>query len=328
MTPLTARTLRLAFFGTPEFAVPTLERLFAGRHPVVAVVSQPDRGRGRGRRLSPSPISRVALGEKIPLLRPEVLGDPALEHSLRQCEPDLGVVVAYGRFVPKPIRELPALGYCINGHASLLPKLRGAAPIARAILTGETLTGVSVMRLERQMDAGPVAATRELAIESDETTGALAERLALLTAEAIEEVVEQISEDRAVWVPQDHAAATTAPKLQRAEARLDWSEPAAALVRRVRAMSPKPGAVTAFGKDTLRILAARAVSGAANAPPGTVRVESGQPLRIATGDGWLIPRVIQRTGGKALDVDAFLRGRPIPDGARLGADPATARLES
>lgn len=325
---MTARTLRLAFFGTPEFAVPTLERLIAGRHCVVSVVSQPDRRRGRGRHLSPAPVSSVALREKIPLLRPEALSDPALERSLREAAPDLGVVVAYGHFVPKQIRELPTLGYCINGHASLLPKLRGAAPIARAILTGETRTGVSVMRLEREMDAGPVAATRELAIASDETAGSLGERLALLTADAIEAVVEQISEESAVWLPQDHAAATTAPKLERAEARLDWSEPARALVHRVRAMSPKPGAFTAFGKDTLRILAARAESGAANAAPGTVRSEAGGPVRIATGDGWLIPRVIQRSGGKVLDVDAFMRGTPIPDGALLGADPTAARLES
>ncbi len=295
---------------------------------MVVVVSQPDRGRGRGRRQSPSPVSVVAKREKIPLLRPERLVDPALEHSLRKAAPDLGVVVAYGRFVPRKIRELPALGHCINGHASLLPKLRGAAPIARAILTGETATGVSVIQLEREMDAGPVAATHELAIGSDETAGALSERLAQLSAEAIAEVVEQISEARAIWAPQDHGAATAAPKLERDDARLDWSEPAEALVRRVRAMSPKPGAFTAFGKDTLRILAARTDRDAADAAPGTVRVESGKPLRIATGDGWLIPRVIQRTGGKALDVDAFLRGKPIPDGARLGVDPATARLES
>jgi methionyl-tRNA formyltransferase len=325
---VTARTLRLAFFGTPEFAVPTLERLIAGRHPVVAVVSQPDRRRGRGRQLSPAPVSRLALREKITLLRPEALPDPALERSLREAAPDLGVVVAYGQFIPRRIRELPVLGYCINGHASLLPKLRGAAPIARAILTGETLTGVSVIRLEREMDAGPVAATRELEIGSDETAGSLGERLALLSADAIEAVVEQISEERAIWVAQNHAAATTAPKLERAEARLDWSEPADALVQRVRAMSPKPGAFTAFGNDTLRILAAHAESGAATAAPGTVRCKPGRPVRIATGDGWLIPRLIQRSGGKALDLDAFVRGTPIPDGAVLGADPAAARLDS
>jgi methionyl-tRNA formyltransferase len=313
----TAPSLRLAFFGTPEFATPTLERLLAGRHHVVSIVSQPDRRRGRGRRISASPVAEVASREELPLLRPEKVAAQEVEEALRASQPDLGVVVAFGQFVPKRIRELPALGFCINGHASLLPRWRGAAPIARAILAGDPVTGVSVMRLEREMDAGPVACRRELTIGPEETTGELAARLAELTADLVAEVLEEIAEGRIEWTQQDAAQVTLAPRLERADARLDWTQPAAALARRVCAMAPAPGAFTTLEGETLRILAARAEPGRADAAPGTVRDQPGGPLRIASGDGWLVPRVLQRAGGKPLDVDDYLRGKPIPDGTRL-----------
>jgi methionyl-tRNA formyltransferase len=310
-------SLRIAFFGTPEFATPTLERLLAGRHLLVSVVSQPDRRRGRGRRFSPSPVAEIASRQGLPLLRPEKVGAPEVEEALRASEPDLGVVVAFGQFMPKRIRELPALGFCINGHASLLPRWRGAAPIAHAILAGDRVTGVSVMRLEREMDAGPVALSRELPIAPEETAGELAARLAALAADLVSEVVEQIAESRVRWTPQDAAQVTEAPRFERADARLDWTQPAEALARRVRAMAPSPGAFASLEGETLRILAARAEPGRVDAAPGTVRDQPGSPLRIACGEGWLVPRILQRPGGKALDVDAYLRGKPIPDGARL-----------
>jgi methionyl-tRNA formyltransferase len=274
---------------------------------VVAVVSQPDRARGRGRRLSPSPVAEVALREALLLLRPERVAEA--EAALRGARPDLGVVVAFGQFLPRRIRELPALGYCINGHASLLPRWRGAAPIARAILAGDRSTGVSVMRVEREMDTGAVALRREIEIAPDETAGELESRLAALTAELVGEAVEAIAGGRVRWVPQDAAGACAAPKLERADAQLDFREGAAPLARRVRALSPAPGAGATLDGEPLRILAARAEPGPVDAAPGTVR--------IATGDGWLVPLVLQRAGGRALDVDAFLRGRSIPDGARL-----------
>jgi methionyl-tRNA formyltransferase len=263
-------------------------------------------------------VAEVALREGIPLLRPERVGEPEMVEALRDASPDLGVVVAFGQFLPKPIREAPRLQYLINGHASLLPKFRGAAPIARAILAGETTTGVSVMRVEREMDAGAVALTRELAIGAEETEVELAARLSQLTADAIAEVVDRITDDRVVWTPQDHARATYAPKVEREEARLDWTESAEALARRVRAMAPAPGAFTTLGEETLRILAARAEPGPTDDPPGTVRHAGAAPLRVATGEGWLVPLRIQRAGARALEVEAYLRGRPISDGARLG----------
>jgi methionyl-tRNA formyltransferase len=282
------------------------------------IVSQPDRRRGRGRKSSPSPIAEVALASGTPLLRPENVNTADFAEELRRFQPDLGVVVAFGQFVSKRIRELPSLGYLINGHASLLPRFRGAAPIAHAILAGETETGVSVMRLEREMDAGPVAAMRSIGIGPDETTGSLTQRLARLTADAVADTVDEIAADRVVWTPQDHSLATLAPKLEREDARLDFSEPAAALVRRVRAMAPRPGAFAIEGDQPIRILAAEAAAGSSEDAPGTARVADDGSLRIATGEGWLLPRVLQRPGGRALDVRDFQRGRPISDGAHLG----------
>jgi methionyl-tRNA formyltransferase len=322
--------LRLAFFGTPDFAVPTLARLLEGPHSVVAVVSQPDRPRGRGRKQSLSPVSTLALQRNLPLLRPEKVGTPAVAEELREFAPDLGVVVAFGQFLPKRIRELPALGYLVNGHASLLPRHRGAAPVAHAILAGDPKSGVSVMRVEREMDAGPVALVRELAVGDGESAGELATRLSALSADAIAEVLERIVESTVVWSTQDDSLASFAPKIERADAELDFHEPAEALVRRVRAMAPRPGAFAWHQGDALRILAARAEPGPAAGPPG--RVSAGPAgLRIATAEGWLVPTVLQRAGGRPTEADAFQRGRGLPNGVRLEARlgrAARSRLEA
>ncbi|MCG8590629.1 MAG: methionyl-tRNA formyltransferase [Proteobacteria bacterium] len=317
--------MRLAYFGTPPFAVPALERLLAGPHPVVAVVSQPDRARGRGRKTSPSPVSEVALRAGVPLLRPERVGADDCVEALRAEAPDLGVVAAFGQFLPKTVRELPRLGYCINAHASLLPRHRGAAPIARAILAGEERTGISIMRVEREMDAGPVAFARECSIEPEDDTGSLTDKLAVLAADAVAEAVASIAEDALEFSPQDASQATLAPKLEREEARLDFREPAEELARRIRALAPKPGAHTSLQGDPLRILATAVDPRQADAPPGTVRGTPPAPLRIATGGGWLVPRVVQRAGGKPLAIEDFLRGRAVPDGTRLGDDGASER---
>ena len=316
--------MRLVFFGTPAFAVPTLERLAdGGEHQVVAVVSQPDRPSGRGRRVHASPVSEAAQRRGIALLRPERVGDREVVDALRAAAPDLGVVVAFGQFLPRSVRELPKLGYLVNGHASILPRHRGAAPIARALLAGDEETGISVMRVEREMDAGAVALVRTLAIAPDEDAGSLGERLSRLAADAIAEALVQIGSGRARWREQDHAHATLAPKITPEDTEIDWREPAAAIARRVRAFAPTPGARTSLHGEPLRILAARAEPGALDRDPGTARVRAGEPLRIATGEGWLVPRRIQRAGKNALDVDAYLRGRPISDGEAFGQAPAS-----
>jgi methionyl-tRNA formyltransferase len=290
---------------------------------VVGVVSQPDRPRGRGRAVRPSPVAALALEHGLPLVRPARVGEPEVAASLRARDPELGVVVAFGQFLPRRIRELPRLGYLINGHASLLPRYRGAAPIAHAILAGDTLTGVSVMRVEREMDAGPVALARTLPIGPDETRGELETRMAALTAEVIAEALDQIASGRVTWTAQDHSLATDAPKIGPADAVIEWSAPAPDICNRIRAMSPVPGARTECAGETLRILAASCEVEGPDRAPGTVRNRAGEPLRVATGRGWLLPRQLQRPGGKPLAVDDYLRGRAIPDGTRLGTGATT-----
>jgi methionyl-tRNA formyltransferase len=265
-------------------------------------------------------VAACALAAGVPLLRPERVGDDAALAALRAAAPDLGVVVAFGQFLPRAVRELPRLGYLVNAHASLLPRHRGAAPIAAAILAGDRETGVSVMRVEREMDAGPVALERRIEIGPEETAGELEERIGALAADALAEALERIAAGGVVWREQDAARATLAPKLGRRDAVLDFAEPADALARRVRALSPRPGAVAALGGEPLRILGARALAGAAADPPGTLRSAGGE-LRVATGSGWLLLTRLQRPGGRPLETAAFLRGHPITEGARL-APPA------
>ncbi len=297
--------------------MPTLRGLLDGPHEVVGVVSQPDRPSGRGRKLTASPVARLAQEAGVPLHRPEKVGAPDVAAALAESEPDLGVVVAFGQFLPKRIRELPKLGYLINGHASLLPRHRGAAPIAHAILAGDETTGISVMRVEREMDAGAVTLVRETEIGAEETRGELEERMATLCSEAIDAGLDAIAAGTAVWIEQDHGAATEAPKIERRDADLDFEEPADAVARRVRATSPRPGASCLRGEETLRILGARSEAEACSTRPGQVALgEDGRP-RIACGEGWLIPTRLQRAGGKPLSTDDFQRGRGLLDGEQL-----------
>ena len=294
---------------------------------MVAVVSQPDRGRGRGRKRSPSPIAERALAEGLALLRPEAVGDVETAEALKRAQPDLGVVVAFGQFLPKAVRSLPRLGYLINAHASLLPKYRGAAPVAQAILDGEKFTGVSIMRVEREMDAGPVALARRIEIGEEETSGELTLRLAALARDLLLEALDAIGEGSAGWTEQDPTLASLAPKISRADGWIDWNRDTAACVRQIHAMTPSPGAFTGLpgeGRDTagLRILRARPYAGSAGGPPrpGELRLADhpdAPPLRIGTADGWLVPLEVQRAGGKAMDPAAFLRGHPLREGSLL-----------
>jgi len=274
-------------------------------------------------------VAERALAAGIPLLRPERVGDAESVAGLTECAPDLGIVVAFGQFIPKPIRTLPQRGYLINGHASLLPRYRGASPIAQAILDGEKYTGVSVMRVEREMDTGPVALAHRIEIGEQENTGELTGRLADLAAQALLEAVESIAAGRDQWTEQNPEHASLAPKIGRADAEIDWSRSALQCARQIHAMAPKPGAFTqvadAEGKTSeLKILRARIERSGSPAQPGELKLAASSEdpaLRIGTGEGWLIPLEIQRAGGKSMDPDAFLRGHPLLDGAVLGAPP-------
>lgn len=321
----------MAFFGTPEIALPTLEALNLSRHTVATVISQPDRGRGRGRRRTPSPVSAWALDRDVPLLRPERVGNTESLAFLNEHTPDLGVVIAFGQFIPKSVREQPRLGYLINAHASLLPRHRGASPIQAAILAGDEETGISVMRVEKEMDTGAVALALKIPIGDREDTGQLTERLGELAAKAILQAVNQIAEDRVTWCEQDSTQATYASRIEKHEGRLDWSESALALVRRIRALAPKPGAFTALptvpGRrpESLRILGARAISSSRESvhlSPGRLHRPAADPshLWVATGEGWLDLERVQRSGGRVLEISDFLRGYPLEEGQLLGEE--------
>ncbi len=307
--------MRLIFFGTPEFAVPALRALAASRHPVVGVVAQPARPRGRGRQLEPTPVHAAADALGVPVHSTPTVGAPDTLAWLRTLAPDLGVVVAFGPFLPRSVRELPKHGL-INAHASLLPRHRGAAPIAHAILAGDDETGISVMRVVREMDAGPECLRLSTRPLPGETAGELAERLAPLAGRALCEAVEQISAGTAVFAEQDHARATLAPKLERDFGRIDWNAPRAQIARRVRAATPWPGSDVQLRRSQRSLRLLRVAEGEAHGmpapPPGKVDAAAGR-LRVAALDGWVDVLMLQAPGRRPTGTAEFLRGARIPE---------------
>lgn len=307
--------MRIVFFGTPAFAVPSLRALLASGHDVVTAVSQPERPAGRGRQPRASPVSEVAAQAGIPVLTPTKLRDGAFAATLREIAPDLCVVVAYGRILPADVLAVPRLGY-LNVHASLLPSFRGAAPIAYSLLAGDTVTGVSLMKLTEGMDEGPVLAMRELAIDANDDCGSLTTRLAEVGAVLLVEHLPAVEDGSARFVEQDHARATYARPIVREDAALAWSAPAPALVSRVRAMSPAPGAFTSYPGGLLKVYRARAEGAAEGSVPGTLVEVAGEGPRIACGEGSLRLLEVQREGGKRQRGDEFARGARLVVGDR------------
>ena len=300
-------SLRIVFAGTPEFAVPSL-RAAAKHNEVEAVYTQPDRPAGRGRGLAPSPVKREALLRGIPVLQPENFKAAATREALRELKPDLMVVVAYGLILPQSVLDIPTYG-CWNVHASLLPRWRGAAPIQRAIEAGDTETGVCVMQMQKGLDTGPVLLLQKLQIGND-TGGQLHDRLAVLGAQVLADALSLLRVGvRPVPQPQSEAGVTYARKLDKAEARLDWSRPAEDLARRVRAFNPWPMAEAIIAGERLRIHGAVALPLAHDAAPGTLLAASRDGLDIACGEGALRIRVLQRDGGKAITAADYLNAR-------------------
>ena len=306
--------MRIVFFGTPAFAVPSLQALLQGRFALVGVVTQPDKAQGRSRsELIAPPVKVAAQGGGIPVLQPvRPVGD-VFTASLRRLEPDLGVVVAYGHILRPEVLSLPTLGM-INVHASLLPRHRGAAPIQQAILAGDGKTGITIMQMEEGLDSGPMLHHVTTSIGPDETAGSLATRLADLGAGALIEALSLLSGGLARPQPQDHARATYAPKLDREIARLVWQRAAPDLVRQIRAFDPAPGAWADLNGGTLKLFGAREASGSGE--PGTV-LEAASRLVIAAGSGAVAVSEVQPAGKNRLPVEAWVRGRGITTGQRL-----------
>ena len=300
--------MKIVFAGTPAFAVSSL-RAAARHHEVVAVYTQPDRPAGRGRGLAPSPVKLEAIARGIPVFQPENLKSPEAQQQLRDLQPDLMVVVAYGLILPKAVLAIPTHG-CWNVHASLLPRWRGAAPIQRAIQAGDTETGVCLMQMEAGLDTGPVLLHQSLPIQAGDTGGQLHDRLAELGAQVLSDGLGLLRAGiKPVARPQPEAGVTYAHKLDKAEARLDWGDDAQALARTVRAFNPWPIAEATLAGERVRIHGAIALPDNQGRAPGTLLAASREGIDIACGQGALRLRVLQREGGKAITAADYLNAR-------------------
>ncbi len=297
-------TLRIAFAGTPVFAVPPLEALVAAGYPVTGVLTQPDRPKGRGQQLAASPVKEAALRLGLAVHQPQTLKTPEGQAALAGMAPDLLVVVAYGQLLPPAALAIPRLG-CINIHASLLPRWRGAAPIQRAILAGDAVTGVTLMQMDAGLDTGAMLLRAELAIEAGESAGQLHDRLSVLGAETLLRLLPDIAAGRACAVPQPADGVTYAAKLDKAEARIDWAADAAAIARQVCAFNPWPIAETRFEGEQLRIHAAHARPASGSAAPGALLGLVGDSLVAGCGSGELHITRLQRAGRRAVSARDF-----------------------
>jgi len=313
--------VRIIFAGTPEFAATALAALLGSPHEVCTVYTQPDRPAGRGRKLKASPVKELALQHGIPVHQPASLKDPAEQQTLRGYGADLMVVVAYGLLLPAAVLEAPRLG-CINIHASLLPRWRGAAPIQRAIEAGDAQTGVTIMQMDVGLDTGDMLYTVTTPIEATDTAQTLHDRLAKLGAEALLTTLEGIEAASLTPVKQDDAMANYARKLDKAEAQIDWTRSSAEIDRLVRAFHPWPVAQTLYQGQALRIWQASPLQGTSSQPPGTIVHADKHGIDVATGDGLLRLTQVQLAGSKAMDAAAFLNGHPeLKDGKlRLGGE--------
>ena len=308
---------RVAFFGTPRFAVPTLQKLLDSRHTVCGVVTQPDRPRGRGHQVSDSPVKALAVERGLPLLQPTRLKDPAFAAALRDWRADIGVVAAYGKILPDDILALPPRGM-INVHASLLPKYRGAAPIQRAIIDGAAVTGVTIMRIETLLDAGAMLATVTRPIGPDDTSDVVERDLARLGANLLLDVLEQIGSGTAQEERQDFMLATFAPRLTKEEGVLDWSLPAAYIHNRVRGLHPWPHASTHLDGARIILLKTRVEPGTTDAAPGTIVDVSADAIHVATGHGERIAiEQLQPEGRRPMSAREFAAGRRLKPGIRF-----------
>ncbi len=298
--------------------MPALRGLIEAGQRVIGVLTQPDRAAGRGRKLTASPVKRVALEAGIPVFQPLTLRDPEPVRQLAELRPELMVVVAYGLLLPPAVLEIPALG-CWNIHASLLPRWRGAAPIQRAILAGDPETGVCIMQMDPGLDTGPVLACRRTDIEPGETAGALSERLGAMGAKLLLETIQRRSElaPRA----QPEAGVTHAPKISKDEAPLDWRREAAVLARQVRAFDPWPVAVAFLGRERLRIWQASALDRPTAAAPGEILTAGPEGIEVAPGAGVLRVEHVQRAGGRRMAVADYLNSRALEAGERFESPP-------
>jgi methionyl-tRNA formyltransferase len=306
--------LNIVFAGTPDFAVPALAALIDSPHRIVGVYTQPDRPAGRGRKLTPSPVKTTALAHDLPVYQPENFKQACDREALQALKPDLMVVVAYGLILPQSVLDIPIHG-CLNIHGSLLPRWRGAAPIQRAIEAGDSHTGVTIMQMAAGLDTGPMLTKLTTSIAPEDTAQTLHDRLAELGAQALEETLTQLTDQKLTPTPQNDAEATYARKLNKAEAVVDWSRPAQQLAHKIQAFNPWPVATTSLGEQTLRLWQAQSLPDATDlsdaAQPGTVVAIRPEGVDVATGNGILRLLQVQPPGKKTMPAYDFAQSRQL-----------------
>ena len=301
--------LRIVFMGTPEFALSTLKTLVEMGTAVIAVFTQPDRPKGRGKAVTPPPVKCLARELTIPIFQPEKLRRHEVVEDLKNLAPDLIVVVAYGQILPQSVLDIPRFG-CINVHASLLPRYRGAAPINKAVMEGETETGITTMFMNAGLDTGDMLVKKTLAIGFEETAGELHDRLAVLGGEAMAETIDHLCRDELEAVAQDDSMSSYAPMLKKEDGRIDWNRPAVDIHNHVRGLDPWPGAFCALHGESLKIFKTIPEKGVGG-KPGRVVSAGGDGVRIACGQGILLVRELQLAGKKRLPAAEFLKGHPF-----------------
>lgn len=307
---------RIVFMGTPDFAVPVLQALTQTTHHIVGVYTRPDKPAGRGNQLQSSPIKQFALAYSLPIFQPTSLRKPEVIEQLRALAPDVIIVAAFGLISPPEVLAIPPRG-CINTHASLLPRHRGAAPIPAAILAGDNETGVTLMQMDAGIDTGPILAQRALPIAEDDTTGTLTTKLANLAAALLIEMLPRILAGDITPQPQDDSRATFAKMIRKEEGRIDWTQPAIEIARRVRAFNPWPSAYTFWNGMQLKILRASASDFKTDIEPGRV-IQWQKEIAVATGKGALILREVQLAGKRAMPIEEFVRGQKMFVGSIVG----------
>jgi methionyl-tRNA formyltransferase len=309
--------LRVLFIGTSEFACPSLKALVDASYPVLEVVTQPDRPKGRGQKMTPPPVKSFALACQLPVFQPEKLRDPSAVERLKSLRPDLIVVAAYGQILSPAVLSIPPLG-CVNVHGSLLPKYRGAAPIARAILRGEKSTGVTTMLMDEGMDTGPILLTEETEITLQDNLESLHDRLAQLGAGLLLKTLAGLENRTVNPRVQDHSQATYAPKISKEEGRINWQSSARTLCNLLRAFDPWPGANSTWKGKSIKLFRPSVLDRPPKEIPGTLTDANSQGLTIAAADGYLFVRELQLENRPRLPVAQFLRGTPLEPGRRLG----------
>jgi len=304
---------RIIFFGTPIFAIPTLKNLLQGPDEVVAVVTQPDREKGRGRKVIPSPVKELALQHGLTLLQPEKVREEGFQEKIKSLQPELFVVLAYGQILPRFLLQIPKYG-AVNVHASLLPKYRGAAPIAWAILKGERVTGVTTIMMDEGMDTGDILLQTEIPIGEEETSETLHDRLALLGAKLLLETVSGMKAGNVHPIPQDHLKVTYAPPLKKEDGRIDWSKEGKEIDRQVRALNPWPGAFTEWNGKLLKIFRGEVREEISKGKAGMVSWVGSDFIEVETGKNFFLIKEVQLEGKRRMTIREFLAGHQIPVG--------------